>query len=308
MNDTERYQRCLVLPGGGFRFGYYLGMHAAAEDSGRRPDVLLASCGGAIAAAVIAGLPDAYARLDWLLSPNMYRFFREITPTNRATPLRIVAAAAMRWLNRAPASRLADLSCDYLFELPAAPPLPTTVPAAAPALAIVGGKVLYGADEIGTTRGNRQLFAQVIFCSARAAALLDGVVAPAADPRWSSGAIVAALQRDSSMPVAEAVRISTADIVYFRNHDHAGQCYTGGLIDLFPIELAHRLAREVIMERKTPFNPWLALPALRAVLGIDGAARLRHVHVQHADVWIDTRDVSTALRAHGIQQDDLLAA
>ncbi|UVW27248.1 hypothetical protein [Massilia sp. H6] len=100
--------------------------------------------------------------------------------------------------------------------------------------------------------------------------------------------------------MAEAVRISVADMVYFRNHVWAAQHYTGGVIDLFPIELAHRLAHMVIMERKAPFNPWLALPALRSVLGIDGAARLRHVHSQHADIWVDTRDATRELRDHSI--------
>jgi hypothetical protein len=54
------------------------------------------------------------------------------------------------------------------------------------------------------------------------------------------------------------------------------------------------------MERKMPFDRWLALPALRTVFGIDGAARLQHVHAQDADVWVDTRDARGMLRAHGI--------
>ena len=54
------------------------------------------------------------------------------------------------------------------------------------------------------------------------------------------------------------------------------------------------------MERKAPFDPWLALPALRTVLGIDGAARLDHVHGQHADFWVDTTGVSRALRDLGV--------
>jgi hypothetical protein len=102
------------------------------------------------------------------------------------------------------------------------------------------------------------------------------------------------------MSVDDAVRISVADMFYFPSHASAGRHYTGGVIDLFPIELAQGLAREVIMERKMPFNPWLALPALRAVMGIDGAARLRHVDAQYADAWVDTRDVGHDLRAHGI--------
>ena len=64
MEKTHQYERCLVLAGGGFRFGYYLGIHAAAEEAEYVPDLLLATCGGAVAAAVIARLPDAAARKE----------------------------------------------------------------------------------------------------------------------------------------------------------------------------------------------------------------------------------------------------
>jgi len=300
MKPHEQYGRCLVLAGGGFRFGYYLGVHAAAEDSGRRPDVLLASCGGAIAAAVIAALPDAAARRDWIAGQAMYDFLRAIRSTARAAPLRTLGAAVLRWLDRAPAARIPDLCGDYLFDLPAALPLPPLSDPDAPALAIVGARLLFRPDEAGAPRAGRPLFAETVFCPPRAAALLDGMAAPAADPRWSAGAVDAMLALDCAMPAADAARISVADMFYFRSHAARGHHYTGGVIDLFPIELARRLAGDVLMERKMPFNPWFALPALRAVLGIDGAARLRHVHGQRAEAWFDTRDAAQALRDHGI--------
>lgn len=301
MNTHEQYRRCLVLAGGGFRFAYYLGVHAAAEDCGRKPDVLLASCGGAIAAAVIAALPDAETRRTWMAGPDMYAFLRAIRSTPRAAPLRTLGAAGLRWLRRAPAACSVDLRREYLFELPDALPLPLPQPGDdAPALAIVGARVLVEPRQTGARRGPQPLFGEVVFGPARVAGLLDGTPAPAADPRWSAGAIDPVLHVATDIAPAEAARISIADMFYFRSRDVAGRHYSGGVIDLFPIELARRLAREVIMERKMPFNPWLALPALRAVFGIDGAARLDHVHAQDADAWVDTRDARQVLRAHGI--------
>jgi predicted acylesterase/phospholipase RssA len=300
MNTHEQYRRCLVLAGGGFRFAYYLGVHAAAEDSGRKPDVLLASCGGAIAAAVIAALPDADMRRDWIAGPAMYAFLRSIRSTQRATPLRMLGAAGLRWLRRAPATRIADLQRDYLFELPAVLPLPEQVALDAPALAIVGAKLLYAPEKTGMRRGAQTLFSEVVFAPPRAAALLDGSPAPAADPRWSAGAVDPVLRVEVGMAPADAARISIADMFYFRSHEVAGRDYSGGVIDLVPIELARRLAREVVMERKMSFNRWLAVPALRTVFGIDGTARLQHVHRQDADAWVDTRDVKDVLRTHGI--------
>ena len=107
---------------------------------------------------------------------------------------------------------------------------------------------------------------------------------------------------DSGMPVADAVRSSITDMLYFSCHPHGGKHYMGGVIDLFPIEIAHGLARHVTMEAKPPFGQALAIPALRKVLGIDGNARLKHVHAQHAHAWVDTSDISHALRGSGMQK------
>ena len=107
---------------------------------------------------------------------------------------------------------------------------------------------------------------------------------------------------DSAMPLEDAVRSSITDMLYFPCHPHNGEHYMGGVIDLFPIEIAHGLARHVTMEAKPPFGQTLAIPALRAVLGIDGNARLRHVHAQHAHAWVDTSDISSALRGSGMRK------
>jgi hypothetical protein len=313
MEKPQQYERCLVLAGGGFRFGYYLGIHAAAEETGNAPDLLLASCGGAVAAAVIQRLPDAAARKAWLASEHVHAFFAGLQSTTRAMPWRMLGAAMRRWSQRAPVPAIPDLFGDYLFELPEQLPLPPLVASTScrePALAIMGGWLLFGREAVGQPRGARVLFAETVFGNARVAGLLEGAAAPAADPRWSSGAIAPLLQVDSAMPLADAVRTSLSDMFYFRCHEHAGEHYTGGVIDLFPIELARRLATSVAMERKGRLDPWLVAPAWRAVLGIDGHARLRAVYGlnagenagQHADVWIDTTDMSPALRDHGLKK------
>jgi len=302
MDDFAKYRRCLVLAGGGFRFAYYLGVHAAAEERGYCPDLLLATCGGAMAAAVIAALPDAAARRDWIAGPRMYSFLRAIQPMRDADACHALLGAARRWIDRVPARRVPSLFGDYLFELPTVLPLPEPCVQTdkTPALAIVGTRLLFAPDEVGQLRGTRRLFAQVTFCPVRAARLLAEMMAPAAYPRWSGGAVDPRLESDTVMPVLDAVRISITDMFYFRSHAHGPHHYAGGVIDLVPIELARRLAHEVIVERKAPFDRWLALPALRAVLGIHGAARLKHVHAQLADAWIDTTGAAYALRAQSV--------
>ncbi|NGZ84566.1 patatin-like phospholipase family protein [Duganella aceris] len=292
----------MMLSGGGFRFGYYLGMHAAAVEAGQEPDLLLATCGGAVAGAIIAGLPDSAARKAWLASPEMYAFFCGLRSSPRAAPLRALANVMRRRLDGGKAARIPDLYHDYLFEIPAQLPLPAPRAAhtGAPALAILGGKLLFGPEQVGQMRRGRPIYAVTLFGDARTAALAHGL--PSAVGAGWTDAVAPTLEVDTAMPRADAARISIADMFYFRCQTAGGADYTGGVVDLFPVELAFSLAEHVTMEMKQSYDQLMAIPALRAVFGIDGNHRLRRVHGHPVDVWVDTSDVSQALRGSGVQK------
>lgn len=293
----------MVLAGGGFRFGIYLGMYAAACEAGRKPDILLASCGGALAASMIAGLPDDKSRKDWLTSEPMYHYWGTLQSSPRAGIISTLLKAAKRGFLPDSASTIPDLFNDYLFEVPPALPLPATpVSEQSVATAIVGGKLLFSENEVGQPRGKRKLFAETVFCDPRAAALLDGMSSPLADPRWGEHAIANELLCDTGTSTALAARISITDMFYFRCHSHAGGNYFGGVLDLFPIEVARQLADEVMMEFKQSFDQAFSIPAWRSVMGLDGNARLRYVNGQPVDVRIDTSDVADVLAKEAVQK------
>lgn len=302
MTQSKKYQRCMVFAGGGFRFGIYLGMYAAARDAGRAPDVLLASCGGAIAATIIEALPNDTQRLAWISSPQMYRFWCSLQSAPQASLSNTLAQAARRKLSRRPALRVPDLFNDYLFDVPAQLPLPPAAQNPEIDVAIMGGKLLFGPDDVGQMRGQRKLFVQTVLCNTRSAALLDGMPSPFESPVWGSHAVAAGVTTDSSLSVAEAARLSITDFYYFACHRHGADHYIGGVVDLFPIEAAHRLADEVMLEFKESFDQAFSIPAWRAVLGLDGNQRLRYVNAQPADVWFDTSDVSIALARQQVQK------
>ena len=121
----NKFERCMVFAGGGFRFGTYLGMYAAACDAGRRPDILLASCGGAIAAAIIHALPDDQTRKAWLCSPEMYNYCNHAQSTPHAAFYRILMRTAQRRFNTHLAPIIPDIFSEYLFEPPSTP-MPST--------------------------------------------------------------------------------------------------------------------------------------------------------------------------------------
>ncbi|WP_229262543.1 patatin-like phospholipase family protein [Duganella radicis] len=296
------YKRCMVMGGGGFRFGIYIGMYAALREAGKAPDVLLASCGGAIAAAIIHNLPDPEAQRAWLSSEAMYQFWCSLRSTDNAVLLGTLLRAAKRKMNNVSAPVIPDLFNDYLFEIPPQLPFPPATGTPAVDVAIIGGKLLFDASDVGQPRGRRKLYAETVFCKERAAAALQGMDSPLSDPRWGDHAIARELLTDSSVAVTDAARISIADMIYFRCAHHRGDEYIGGVLDLFPVEIARKLGEEVVMEFKEAFDQVFAIPAWRSVLGVDGNARLRYANSHLADMRIDSSDVSVVLEKQQLQQ------
>ncbi len=293
----------MVMAGGGFRFGIYLGMHAAARAAGRAPDLLLATCGGAIAAAVIGALPDDAQRKQWIGSPQMYRFWCGLRSAERGGILGAARQALMRRLSSANAPTIPDLFDDYLFDMPLQLPLPpgyTRTPDVA--VAIIGGKLLFSGADVGQARGARKLFAETVFCQPRTAQLLRGATSALHHPRWGQHAIAEQVLTDVTMPLETAARISVCDMYYLACHAAGAHHYMGGAVNLFPIEMARQLADVVMMEFKQGFDQVFAIPAWRSVLGLDGNARLRYANGQFADIRVDTSDITRALARQTIHQ------
>jgi predicted acylesterase/phospholipase RssA len=323
MTEARKFKRCMVFAGGGFRFGAYLGMYAAACDLGKTPDVLLASCGGAIAAAIIQGLPDDNARKSWLCSAAMYQFWCDVQATPKAAIAHVLWQSALRRLDSGDAAIVPDLFQDYMFIAPEHLPLPTfaehhsthlrSCPLAGiaslnektgccPDVVIIGAKLLFKPRDVGQPRAGRKLFAECVFAPPNIQALLHTQEAALAQSPWQQSSVARELCLIGDASLHQAVRISTADMFYLPPQHFAGEIYNGGVVNLFPIELAQALAEQVVMEFKAPLDRGFALPAWRSVLGINGNARLRQVHAQFADVWIDTSDIRVALRAQHVQK------
>lgn len=293
---TKPYQRCLVMAGGGFRFGYYLGIHAALEQQGRTPDLLLASCGGALAAAIIQALPDAQSRLEYLASETMYQHWQQVAPGPGARLSSVLLHACQRRFSRQDCTRIPDLFSDYLFELPEALPHPnlaiSSATASSPSVAIIGAELLFSPQQAGQLRNQQALFQQVLFAANTEAAAIAHLQAPLSS---NNTVILPTLAVQAEVPLGVMLRIAVSDMFYFRPACYQGRYFLGGAIDLMPLEIAKALAFEVIAERKAAYDFSLASPAIAKVFGVDPNQRLVQA-MAHTDVsWLDTRDMRQQL-------------
>jgi predicted acylesterase/phospholipase RssA len=308
MQEGRVYRRCMVLAGGGSRLGVYLGMYAALLEQDAVPDLLLATCGGAMAAAIIQCLPQPRDQLDWLASPAMHRWWSSAQPTHHATPVRVLWGLVRRGLAPWPAPRVVDFATEHLYHFPTPDFLPPSVgPGCAAGLdvAIIGARWLAAPETRGRPRHGRPLLQQVLFGPPALRSALQDLSAPCGASAWPGSAVLDALDFVHDASLATAASLSMRDAYYFDPLHWRGHDYMGGMVDLFPIEIARRLASEVVMEFKSPFNRFTAAPGWRAALGISAHQRLRQVHAQRPDVRIDCSDIRRALpeRLYSIRWD-----
>lgn len=310
------YGHVMVFAGGGTRLAYFLGLHAAACEAGHPPDLLLATCGGAWAAAVLHRLGDPAAARAWLMGPEAHEFIGAVRVAAHLSTPRALWRAAHRWLDRSVAPRVPDVWGDVLFEVDRPVPLPPAAPGrAGPDVAVVGARVLVPRSLAGQRRNGRMLFEETVFGPPAVAQHLAGQPCALAA---SVGTLAPTVATRTDVPLEQAVRISMTDLQYLSAPDvprpdgsGAVDAFVGGFVDLCPIELARHLGQRISVERKPAFGSLLAEPALRHGLGLDPARRLRQVQAQHADWWLDTHDMRAAvppllrrrLSPHGLQVD-----
>ena len=298
----KKYQSIQLFSGGGARFAYYLGSYAALVAANSAPNALLGSCGGSIAAWLVAQTPEPQRLYQLATSAALYRALANLWVCH-ALPHRLatVFQAALRYWQTRSVSRLQRIHLtdkyddflqylsDYaLFEQPENPQtwlqtvadfaaqLPNPQPQIAPDIWLNASRILPQSPV---------LFQQILFTnqnhlSFRLPDNPNFVYAPHRQMR--SVACV------SCTNFQAAVLASIADMFYLKPIDiqSVGYCM-GGVMDLVPIELAYSLAETVFAEEKPRYDNYLAAPAIARVFGTPAHLRWQQV----ADFMAKHRDI-----------------
>lgn len=291
--QAKPFKRALVLTGGGFKFLYFVGMYDALVDSGQQPDLIIATCGAAVAAALIQGEPDRDRRLHLLQSPELLqavRSFRLVRGGVRDLELLIrkVSRYDTGWRTRS------DVIPD-LFSLALYDTDPVSLPGwersftdrleGAPHLLIVGAQLDVDPSQVETSRNGRGLYREVYFTDPEVAVHLQGVRS-AIGLRYPGSAVSPETITRTDFSVGDAALVSIRDPFLFRPVHRDGTYFIGGNVNLYPLELARHLADEVTMTFNTAFNGFERL-AIRVSLGYDMNQRLREITASPVDRWID---------------------
>lgn len=276
-----------MLCGGGHQYSTLLGRYQALIDQGKQPDLLIASCGGSIIANLICSISDPQQRLDWLSSKEMHRFWQSQVPGPGNQLHKVLLGAFKRKFRINSTKQLPDLFSTWLFDFETPfPALPQRLPNA-PDTLIIGTQMNYSQQDVGLPSKaaffSDAQFSEVVFCNERIGDLLRNEKSSMAN---HSEKISTELVIKHSVSELTAMRVSVADCYYYQPVDLEGKQFIGGLINLFPIELAKCCAIEVISERKPNFDRLFAVPAIQHVFGFDPQHRLDQYHDNDDVTWL----------------------
>ncbi|MDF2517746.1 MAG: phospholipase [Sphingobacterium sp.] len=296
------YQRAVLFSGGGTRFGLYLGMYAALDEMGFKPDLLIASCGGSLAAALIQAFARDAERKSYLQSEEFYRFFcgHRLTEQRHLGKLGLYVLKK-QWDKRS-APYLEDVFDRYLVKMehdlsPLLPSLSHPFSEEIPSI-IIGSRMLFDRSEVGERRGGRKIYQKVLMGNTTVLSNVNLDAIQLQGENYGQSAVAPTIAINSTVTLLEAVRISMSDMFYIEPVQWNGEYYAGGAIDLVPVELAQSLAAEVICERKQMYK-FQEEGLVRAVLGFSGNQRLRDIDQQFQEIrWIDTRDAAEKLKGN----------
>ncbi|MEN4758969.1 patatin-like phospholipase family protein [Chryseobacterium sp. C39-AII1] len=303
---NQKFEKAILFSGGGTRLMIYLGMFSALEELGMKPDVLIASCGGAFAATVINAFSDNLSRKQYLQSEEYYQFVSKTTLTKHRKLNKIGLFTLKKILNKNNAHFIEDVFNRYLVEMNQDlsedfPSLKNTTFSEEIPTLIIGSEILFDPKKVNQKRNNRKLYQKTIFTDPETAKKITPNQIIINSENYKNSAVENLPKIETQFSMLESTRISISDMFYVEPVFIQGKYFAGGAIDLAPIELAKHLANEVIIEKKQSYNE-TEEAFVRAVLGYSGNERLNEIEKLTPDFQIDTINIKQDLEGHYLKK------
>lgn len=310
---SKPYTRVQLFSGGGSRFGYYLGSYAALCQLGVKPDLILSTCGGSLAALLVNIAPDP----DKLITLSQSRDLYDVICATRATSMveksskpkysynalkrfilsRYPDKLTKLQLNEHSDKLLSELNDLAMFEinnesawldrllgpnsfLNSSFSSNAFVDNASPDIAIIASRLVANEHQCSPAKLQQVLFAPATLATIKDShgqSLASSLQCPS--HKYAPHRLLPEVHTVYNWDIKQAVRASMADMYYLKPTyiDDLGWCL-GGVIDLTPMELACQLGTTVFAETKADYNKWLSAPAIMRVFGFDPNTRLQAVH------------------------------
>lgn len=253
---AEEKKIALVFNGGGFKTAMFLGMLKGVKEAGLKPDIIIGTCGGSIPAAIAHSIADSEGQQTFVESEEFYEMLKSIDFTEYASVRKTLFLAEDFYIKFKLNKIIPDIFSDYLMNVPKEIDLSELSLGFEPKshrTVIIAAKVLFTEKETGKFRKKgKKLFKQSIFTDSKTADELKGFIAP--NSGFKNSAITPEVDFITDAKLAEASRASISDPFYMEPAHYNGDRFVTGAVDLYPMELARRLADKVIFALPTKFD------------------------------------------------------
>lgn len=289
------FGRVLVLPGSGMTPGLAIGIYDAVCDAGKKPDLIIATCGSALSAAAIGSYPDRWERNAFLASPDHHSMYLSATirrPGACGVLCRFTKTRIRGTCKCLPDTSIFDVP---VMEVPLRPkgshhihkPFPTEE--GVPRIIMLASEVDYCPACEPRNKEGMKYYRETYFTDPDTARFLYNRPSDIA-AIYPSSHVKNMTQVKLGTTMGDAARASISD-PYYMNITHIdGRYFATGAVNLHPIELGQALGNEVIIPYFYPVVDSLGQSSWGTFFGYDIRKRAQLVNRQCATHWIDFSD------------------
>ena len=301
-SSNKSFQRVMVFPGGGLQFAIHLGALAAYEDAGQKPNLVIGTCGGSIAALLANYFEDPKERKEFLLSEKLYTALKNVKLVRPGIGYALNDVWEMIGRKYRLTDTLPDFFSRYILSVPTDFSLshmnvPFKKEGSMRAI-MIAAQLNYGPEQLGQKRGKRKLMREVYFTDDETAQHLAGLESEIGG-KFPDSYVDKYTRTITDAPMAFASRASISD-PYYINPGKIGDTYfLTGAVNLYPLELAQHLGDEVIMPYVAGFDSLVEQNVIASVFGFDNNKRLRNVTANEATRWVDFTDTDVVYEDAG---------
>lgn len=283
------FKRAMIMAGLNINTGAFIGAYSALVDAGQAPDLIIATCGGSIAASIVNTYEDPRLAHDFVASEEFYEMISGAMQV-RSNKLTTVAPDFLSFFRKGFSGTIYNFFDLGLVDLPLdveSSKLRQEFRTDGPRIIVVASRILFDSSRVGTSvQDGEKLFRETYFTDPVTAEILRKIKieSPIGGYVESETGVV------SDVPITQAMIASSSDMGVFPAARIGSDFYLAGSVNLHPIELAHRLADDLWVDASREWDA-IETPALENTFGFDANARERLVARQgFIHHWIDFSD------------------
>ena len=294
----QKYKRAMVLGGGGLQTAMFLGILREFRDEGLAPELIIATCGGALAAAIAHSLESSEERLAYISSKFFYQILQEGNFGSNGRRDSMPLFKPLWWITLLHTKYkfrriIPDIFTKYMISYD--PTLSFGLPLddfrkRTHRTVLLATRLLFEQKETERLwEKDRKYFQLTLFTDSQTGHKIREYRPPLGAEEGSL--IHPKADIKTGISFEDALNAALSESFILPPYGIGEEWYIHGGPNLYPLELAKELAHEVVMIQNKDFD----LPskgAIQALYNIDIMKRQRKVFLEgHADYLVHAEDI-----------------